>query len=177
MSHKQERFLKYLDMYEKMILNNASRYVGYHLAQDVAQETLLKMFLHLDYLDDQKIKPWLLVVSQNIAINSMKKVNPDKEITEDLTECRLEEETQGDSEEDCYIKKEAAHELLRTAFELLYEKNPTWYEVMLDSYILEMSSKEVSKLLNLTVANVDVIKLRARTYLSKMLGKRYRELF
>ena len=61
-------------MYEKMILNNASRYVGYHLAQDVAQETLLKMFLHLDYLDDQKIKPWLLVVSQNIAINTMKKV-------------------------------------------------------------------------------------------------------
>ena len=164
-------------MYEKMVLSNAKRYVGYDLAQDVAQETFLKMFLNLDYLDDKKVKPWLLVVSQNTAINAMKKVGPVNEETEEIVENKLDGQTQGDSEEDCYIKKEAAHELLRTAFELLYEKNPTWYEVMLDSYILEMSSKEVSKLLNLTVANVDVIKLRARTYLSKMLGKRYRELF
>ena len=177
MSHKQERFQKYLDMYEKMVLSNAKRYVGYDLAQDVAQETFLKMFLHLDYLDDEKVKPWLLVVSQNTAINAMKKADPVDELTEETTENDLDGQTHGDSAEEYCIKKEAVHELLRTAFELLYKKNPIWYDVMLNSYLLEMSSKEVAKLLNLTVANVDVIKLRARTYLSKMLGKRYRELF
>ena len=164
-------------MYEKMVLSNAKRYVGYDLAQDVAQETFLKMFLNLDYLNDEKVKPWLLVVSQNIAINYTKKMETSEDITEDTMESESVAQALKDSAEETCVKKEAAHELLRTAFELLYEKNPTWYEVMLDSYILEMSSKEVSKVLNLTVANVDVIKLRARTYLSKMLGKHYRDLF
>lgn len=177
MSHKQERFEKYLDMYEKMVLKNVIGYVGYHAAQDIAQETFLKMFLYLDYLCDEKVKPWLLVVSVNIAKNYLKKMEDTETLMAVATKSALNDEIHVESVEDYSVTKEAAHELLRTAFELLYEKNPVWYDVMLDSYILEMSSKEISVMLNLTVANVDVIKLRARKYLSKMLGNRYRELF
>ena len=177
MSQKLERFQKYLDMYEHMVLKNVSRYTGYHHAQDIAQETFLKMFLHLDYLCDAKIKPWLLVVSSNIAKNYMKKLEAMEAPVEDTNKDTLKEEGFAESAEDYNVKKEAAHELLRTAFELLYEKNPLWYDIMLDSYILEMSSKEIADVLNITVANVDVIKLRARKYLSKTIGDRYRELF
>ena len=69
-------------------------------------------------------------------------------------------------------EQKAALELLRTACELLYEKNPIWYYVMLDSCYLGMSSAEIAKLLKLTTGNVDVIKSRARTYLRKKLGKK-----
>lgn len=174
MSQKLERFQKYLNMYESMVLKNVSHYVGYDTAQDLSQETFLKMYLYIDYLDDWKVKPWLLVVSQNIALNYMKQLEPTEKMPE---ESELTKEVYGGSLEESTVNKEAAHELLRTAFQLLYAKNPIWYEIMLDFYILEMSSKEIAEILNMSAANVDVTKLRARKYLSKILGERYHELF
>ena len=163
-------------MYEKMVLKNASHQLGYFYAQDVAQETFLKLYEYLDYLEDRKVKPWLLVVSQNMIKNVQKKLDP-AELMSDCEEEDKAEDALMESAEDYCIKKEAAHELLRTAFELLYEKNPVWYEIMLDTYILEMSSKEVASVLHLTVTNVDVIKLRAKKFLNKKLGKKYHQLF
>ena len=60
---------------------------------------------------------------------------------------------------------------------LLYEKNPIWYYVILDSCYLGMSSAEISKVFHTTTGNVDVIKSRARTYLRKKLGKEFSDYF
>lgn len=74
-------------------------------------------------------------------------------------------------------KQKAARHLLWTALNLLYEKNPNWYYIMLDSYALGMSSREIANVLGTTPGNVDVMKVRARTYLRKKLGKDYQEFF
>ena len=81
-----------------------------------------------------------------------------------------------ESAEESFEKKEkqkAARQLLRTACNLLYEKNPKWYYVIVDSCMLGMSSAQIAKVLNLSVRNVDVCKTRARAYLRKKLGKEY----
>ena len=74
-------------------------------------------------------------------------------------------------------KQKAARHLLWTALNLLYEKNPNWYYIMLDSNALGMTSREIANVLDTTPGNVDVMKARARVYLKKKLGKDCQDFF
>ena len=74
-------------------------------------------------------------------------------------------------------KQEAARNLILTACNLLYEKNPSWYYILIDSCVAGMSSAQIAKVLQTSTRNVDVMKHRARKYLQKMLGKQYQEFF
>lgn len=180
MIQKLEKFHKYLNLYQKMVKKNAGNFVDGQLSEDVAQETFLKMYQHLDYLTDDMVKQWLLVVSGNIAKDYLKKggkydtdsMEPDKLILtiEDCVE----------SAEECFektTKQKAVRQLLRTACDLLYEKNPQWYEVMIDSCMLGMTSPQIAKVFHTTSGNIDVIKSRSREYLRSKLGKDVYDFF
>lgn len=180
MSQKLDKFHKYLNLYEKLVKKNAGNFVDEKTAEDVVQDTFLKMYENLDYLQDEKVKPWLIIVSGNIAKDYRKKgghydvqsISP-----EDMAEYM---EQSYESAEKCYereCEKQAASRLCETACDLLHEKNPVWYEVILDTYFLEMSSAQIGDKLGISKGNVDVIKHRARTYLRRKLGKEYQELF
>ena len=67
MSQKLEKFHKYLELYQNLVKVNAGKFVDDQLAEDVAQETFLKMLDRLDYLKDETVKEWLTVVSRNTA--------------------------------------------------------------------------------------------------------------
>lgn len=179
MSQKLERFHKYLNLYQKLIKVNAGKFVDTQLAEDVAQETLLRMYKRLDYLDDETVKQWLIVVSGNIAKDYLKKGGNYDVNFMDAEEFVLEVEEYSESAERTVEKQEkqkAARDLCRTACNLLYKKNPDWYEVIVDSCLLGMSSAQIAKLLNTTTRNVDVMKCRAREYLRKKLGNDYADL-
>ena len=180
MSQKLERFEVYLQKYEKLVVANAGNFVDDQLAEDVAQDTFLKMYEHLDYLDDDKIKSWLIVVSGNIAKDYLKKGGKNKAEFMDLMNLECETEERHASAEECFEKDEkqkAALKLLRTACSLLFDKNPIWYYIMIDSCMLGMTSAEIGKVLSLTPGNVDVMKTRARKFLKKELGKEFQDYF
>ncbi len=180
MSQKLDRFYKYLERYERLVKSNAGRIVDRELAEDVSQETFVKMYEHMDYLVDERIKGWLLVVSENIAKDYVKKGGGAKTIYFAPNELSKQMTESYESAEDNYEKKErqkAARELLRTACSLLYEKNPNWYYIMVDSCMLGMSSAEIGMILNTTAGNVDVMKTRARSYLKKHLKNQYQDFF
>lgn len=180
MSQRLERFARYVHHYQKLIMVNAGKFVEKQLAEDIAQETFIKMYKHLDVLNDETVKEWLIVVSGNIAKDYAKKggnveIYPMEpgEMLEKMNDLYESAEESFEKEE----KQKAAREMLRTAYSLLYDKNPNWYYVMIDAYVLGLSSPEIAKVLGMTVGNVDVIKSRARTYLRKKLGKQCYELF
>ena len=180
MSQKQERFQRYLDEYEKLVLKNINNHVHRQVAEDIAQETFLKLYKHLDELQDEQVKPWLLIVSSNIAIDYVRKGgNFDNISFDDETEADRIEQLFETPEEciDKILNQEAACNLLQTALELLYKTNPIWYNVMVDFYMLEIPAKEIAKKHKLTVTNVDVIKIRAKKFLCKKLGKEYMDIF
>ena len=179
MNHKQERFHKYLDMYGKLVRKNVDHHIQRTLVEDIMQETFLRFYEHLDFLEEEQVKAWLLIVSGNIARDYRKKGAKyemlsldDENIAEDIEE-KLSSTAQS---VETVLNKKAARELLRTALELLYEKNPIWYYVIVDACMMEMSTKQIAEALNLTTINVDVIKRRARKYLLKELGTQYREI-
>ena len=180
MSQNKERFLFYLAEYEKLVLANAGNFVEPQLVEDVAQETFLRLYERMDYLDDDRVKNWLIVVSGNIAKDYLRKGGSHTTENMNVTELEYYMEERHDSAEDCVINEEknkAARELLRTACNLLYEKNPKWYYIMIDSFYLGMTSQKIGKVLGMTTVNVDVCKNRARAYLRKKLGKEYEEFF
>ena len=156
------------------------KYVGNYLAEDVAQETFFAMYQRMDYLDDATVKQWLLAVSGNIAKDYLKKGGSVDIYPMEPGDIMEYVEGEERSAEDIAEKREeqkAAVRLCRTAFELLYQKNPDWYYVVLDSYLLDMSSKQIAEVLKTSVTHVDVMKHRAKTYLRKKLGGEYREFF
>ncbi len=180
MSQKLERFQKYLKQYENLVWRHVNNHVYQCWVDDVMQETFIKLYDHLDYLPDAKVKPWLLITAGNIAKDYGRKGGKFENISIDDEESLeyLEENFEAlSSNVEDVLNQKAVHELLRTALELLYEKNPVWYYVLIDFYMLEMSTKEIAEVLNLTVSNIDVIKIRARKFLRKELGKQYRDIF
>lgn len=180
MSQKRERFESYLQSYEKLVVANAGNYVDDQLAEDVAQDTFLKMYEHLDYLEDDKIKSWLIVVSGNIAKDYLKRGGKNKAEVMDPIDLEIQMEERFQSAEECFEKDEkrkAALKLLRTACSLLFDKNPIWYYIMIDSCMLGMTSAQIGKVLDLKPGTVDVMKNRARSYLKKKLGKEFRDYF
>ena len=180
MSQKLERFQKYLDLYEKLVKKNAGNFVANGYVEDVVQETYIKLYEHLDYLGDEIVKQWLLVVSGNIAKDYSRKGGSIEVVLTETLEVREMVKGVEDSAEESaekLEKQEAARRLLRTACNLLYEKNPVWYYIMIDSCMLGMSSKEIAKVLGFTTTNVNVMKQRARSYLHKKLGDDFHEYF
>ena len=180
MDQKLKIFYRYMEGYDKMVMANARNYIHKSLVEDVTQETFLKMYLHLDYLNDDKIKHWLLMVSGNIAKNYAKKGG---QYTEELMEMeRLMEHIDAfeNSAEKVFEQKnreKAVLELLQAACEILYEKDPNWYFVLIDAKMLEMTNDQIGKVLGITAGHVAVIKSRAKSFLRKKLGKHYQELF
>ena len=175
MSQKLEKFHKYLNLYQKLVKVNAGKFVGDQLVEDVAQETFLKMYQRLDYLNDDMVKQWLIVVSGNIAKDYIRKGGKYATESMDPEDLAIQMEERYESAEETFEnreKKKAVLELLRTACDLLYEKNPLWYYVILDSCYLGMSSAEIAEIFQTTPGNIDVIKSRARNYLRKKLGKK-----
>lgn len=180
MNQKLDKFHKYLNLYQKLVKKNAGNFVGEQLSEDVAQETFIKMYQHLDYLEDDMVKQWLIVVSGNIAKDYLKKGGKYETNSMDPAELLVQMEGRSESAEESfekYTKQQAALKLVRTACNLLYEKNPNWYYIMIDSCILGMTSCEIGEVLGLTSGNVDVMKSRARGYLRKKIGKDYYEFF
>lgn len=180
MSQKLERFHKYLNLYQKLIKVNAGQFVDDQFTEDVVQETFLKMYERLDYLRDETVKEWLIVVSGNIAKDYSKKGGKFETHAMETEFLDAHMERLAESAEEYYENEEkhkAVLQLLRTACDLLYDKNPNWYYVMLDSCYMGMSSADIAEMLKTTPMNVDVMKSRARKYLRKKLGGQYYDFF
>lgn len=179
MKQKLERFKEYLNRYQKLVMVNAGKFVDYQTAEDVAQETFLKMLEHMDYLEEDTVKQWLIVVSGNIAKDYLRKSGRTRLTSMESKEQELLLGQWGESAEQCFEKEEkrkAAGHLLETACNLLYEKNPTWYYILVDSCLLGLTSARIADALGLSSGHVDVLKFRARAYLKKHLGKEYESL-
>ena len=180
MSQKLNRFHSYMAKYECLVTTIARRYVDEHLVEDVAQETFVRMYYNLDNLDDDRIANWLAVVSGNVAKDILKKGGEGRTDLVETQELERLIEDCYDSAEECFEteeKQKAVSNLIQTAWELLYEKNPKWYYVMVNAYTLGMSSAEIGKTMGMSTSHVDATKSRARAYLRRKLGKEFRDIF
>ena len=148
-----------------MVIRNAYMHVkDYHTAEDISQEMFARLDENLDRVAPEKVKTWLLRVSDRLAMDYLKKGGK-YEVTLGLEEF-AEELVCGDYFDlsELMVRKEDT-KFRSNAVLRLREERPQWYDVLLMSYLEEMDLRSIGKELGIKPSLVGKWKERARELL------------
>ena len=73
MNEKDHRLDDYFVQYKDMVFRNIILYVDYHTAEDLCQETFIRLSEKREKVDHERIREWLLVVSEHLALDHLKR--------------------------------------------------------------------------------------------------------
>ena len=143
MNEKDHRIDDYFVQYSDMVIRNICLYVDYHTAEDLCQETFIRLSDHLDSLKPEEIKRWLLVVSERLALDYLKK-GGQYSTTIGLEE---NEEKFADQRSDTALIVEEREEsrIKGRVLERLKREKRDWYDALILYYVGRMSDDEISR--------------------------------
>ena len=73
MREMDHRLDDYFVQHKDIVIRNICLYVDYHTAEDLCQETFIRLQKYLDRVKPAKIVSWLIVVSEHLAMDHLKK--------------------------------------------------------------------------------------------------------
>ena len=162
-------YLKYQNLVLKVAYDMLH---DYYMAQDVCQETFLRLGFYFDYMPRTKRKPWLLVVAANRAKDILKKGGRYNE-TVGLPEV---EEADGEDAIERHMRELATHDLAVSTLNRLREKNVLWYEVLVLVECMEIPRSRVAEEYGVTISALDGYLRRAKEWIRTNCGDEYRNL-
>ncbi len=172
MENTEEKFREIYDKYKNLILKVAyDSTKDYYLAQDICQETFLKMYDYRDHLDETRVKSWLLVVTANQVRDHFKKGGRFKEVLDenglmvDLHEHR--------NDIDIYLNQLDVRELQNRMLEGLRNKNPNWYDVLILVEYMNVPRKVVAQRKKIALSTVDSYLKKSKKWLCSNYKKEY----
>jgi RNA polymerase sigma factor (sigma-70 family) len=134
------------------------------LAEDVTQEVFLKLYKHLDTLDQEMLRPWLIRVSLNVAKNTLRtKIRAN---TRDENYVKDTVENGVSSVEDEFEEKTGINEINRALGKI---KEPLRSCLMLKQQGL--SYREIAQSLELNETSIGTYVARARSEFIRFYGK------
>lgn len=131
---ENREFNEIYEQYKNLILKAAYTYSGsYSAAEDITQDTFLKLYMGYDSMKKKNISSWLFTTAKNAALNYRKKHS--REIFEidenwDSEEDTEKYEAQVKAAELMGIRLEVLHSLLHRAKKWIKKKYGTEYEEM-----------------------------------------------
>lgn len=73
-------FNRIYNQYYKLVMRAAENFIDdFQHQEDVCQEVFAKLYRNIDGLDESYIRPWLLVVTRNTALDLCRKLKPDEQ--------------------------------------------------------------------------------------------------
>lgn len=160
----EELFLEIYDKYKNLILKIAFDMTkDYHLAQDICQETFLKLYGYQGYIDVTRVKAWLMVVATNLVRDYFKKSGTRREQLDE--EGILMDLHEREDSIEAYLRELGMRELHSRMLEGLRRKNPNWYEVLILVEYLEVPRKVVAKQRGIALSTVDLQLKNAKNWL------------
>ncbi len=153
----REAFAELIEMYKDKIYQLAYRMVGNRQeAEDIAQETFLRVFANLQMYDSSyKFSTWIYRIATNLCIDRGRKKKADFSLDEEAEgttgldwHSRLS--SQEKSPEDQLVTKE----LQETVQEALSGLAPKYRSIMILRYIEDLSLQEISEILKLPVTTI-----------------------
>ncbi|MBS7525291.1 sigma-70 family RNA polymerase sigma factor [Fusibacter paucivorans] len=137
-------------------------------AQDIVQETIIKVSKHLDKIDgidSKRTKAYLCMIARNLSINAYHKKKKLYLHSSNTINAQLEIDTLlCEDSYDLALTKEMLHEQLRNI-------NPRYAEIITLRFYYELEISEISDLLNISNNNVSVRISRALTALKELAKK------
>ena len=163
----ENAFASLVKKYEKQVHALAWRKIGdFHIAEEIAQDTFLKVYQKLSTLKDPyQFSGWLYVIATNLCRAWLRKKRLESEPLED-TEVESIEETYSRyvAEERTKVTVEAQREVVKKLLAKLKESERT---VMTLHYFGEMTCEEISRFLGVSTSAIKLRLHRARQRLKK----------
>lgn len=154
-SGRPEAFNLFVDRYFGMVFSVArARLRDREEAEDLAQEVFLRVFLHLDKLQDPRLlAAWLTRIARNLAIDWAKKKQRQQRLAERLALEDVPEEPMSHSEQHRQEKLQAEerHRLVDLALERLPEDQR---ELILLHYSEKMPKNEIARVMRVHPSTV-----------------------
>ncbi|HSH24338.1 MAG TPA: RNA polymerase sigma factor [Massilibacterium sp.] len=139
-----------------------------YLAQDVVQETFIKVYKNLDKIEDKKkIGAWLTTVATTTAIDEgRKRKRWNERTTNDVLIDNNEEKKQKLSVVEKQVEQLSEREMIEYC---LLELDPKFKEVLVLKYISEYKDKEIAEELGINLGTVKSRLHRAKYKLKSIL--------
>lgn len=165
----QNAFIGLVSKYQQQVYRIAFGIIfNHHLAEDISQETFVKLWKSLKsgYFDENRpIYPWVRTVCLNLSRDFYKKKKRQAQIEKESLETNSKDDCNGGNSMNTTDKTEK----IRQAIESL---DPERREVLILRIIEGLSYKEISRQLNCSIGTVMSRLFRARLELKNLLVKR-----
>ncbi len=170
-----DKFQEIYEKYKSLILKVAFDMTrDFHLAQDICQETFLKLLGYQDYVDEKRVKYWLTVVAANKIRDHFRKGGKYTIVPTNLEDMYNIQEKENCI--DAYLNQLGMQELQNRMLEGLRKKNSDWYEVFILVEYLEVPRKQIAKQRNIGLSTVDSYLRRSREWLKSHYYEEYKNL-
>ncbi|MFS0674279.1 RNA polymerase sigma factor [Ornithinibacillus sp. 179-J 7C1 HS] len=139
------------------------------LAEDVVQETFIKVLLNMDTIqEEEKVSAWLSVITNHAAIDMLRKVKSNKGIPTEqelLVNMKMEETPNVEDEVAYYL-------LLKEVKQEIRSLNSSYRDVMILKMKYDLKEREIADQLNIKLSSVKTRIHRARKQLKAQYEKR-----
>lgn len=168
----QSIYEKYRDLVRKLAFNATQ---DYDLAEDICQETFLKLYGYRDCLEEKRVKSWLIVVAGNLIRDHFRKGGQYQEILQNEEEPMFDPSIP-DNCIDAYLNQLGQKELRIRVLEGLRRKNSDWYEVFILAEYLGVPRKRIAARRGIALSTVDAYIRKSRNWIWKHYKKDYEQL-
>lgn len=128
------------------------------VAEEIVHDSFVKAIVHFDDVEPERLPSWIFKVALNNYRNYLKKASVRVELLIDETRF-LEKLASDDEIEDILLAKEKTFEI----YDCLNRLKESYKELLVLKYEMELSYKEIVKILGLSEQTIKTYLLRART--------------
>lgn len=165
-------FAELVDLYKDKIYNLAYRMLGNRQeAEDVVQETFLRMYTNLDRYDESyKFSTWIYRIGTNLCIDRLRKrrltfsLDAEQQDGEGLDGYSMLHSNEATPEKQLIISETQAQ--IHNAIEKLPEK---YKSIVILKYLHDLSLQEISEIVDMPVSTIKTRVHRGRELLRKKL--------
>jgi len=176
-SGSEKAYRELLDRYQRPVFSLVFRMVrDRELAEDLSQETFVKVFNHLDsYNPKFKFSSWIFKIASNLAIDHLRRKEPETvsidgsrhaETAEQVEATQITVESQDENPEEYLEAKELGEEIER-AIGLL---RPDYRTAILLRHVEGRPYEEIAEIMSIPLGTVKTYIHRARTELRDTLA-------
>jgi RNA polymerase sigma-70 factor, ECF subfamily len=173
----EKAYRELLDRYQRPVFSLVYRMVrDRELAEDLAQETFVKVFNHLDRFNPKyKFSSWIFKIASNLAIDTLRKREPPTvsldgsrhaETPDEVEATRITVESKDESPEEFLEAKELGQEIER-AIGLL---RPDYRTAILLRHVEGRAYEEIAEVMGVPLGTVKTFIHRARSELRETLA-------
>lgn len=170
---KNKLFEEYFREYKNLILRIVMlKTDNYQVAQEICQQVFISFYEHMDKIEPDLVKAWLIRSTQNAIIDYVRRTKVRKEI---LTDTSVTEDGNNLTEEsvEIHTKRLECRELTGRIMREIRAVNELWFETLMVCCVEGQSYEEASVTLNVPVDVLRARLYRARAYIRKQFGDEY----